>query len=460
VCLLAVTVFLLFNGCSAAGIQQIQNTFDRFNESFFQADNDGKDNSNAISPNSGASSATEEKKGKVQNFKCISDKFFSGSPVVKKTVSEPMTSVPQYNAASHKENYQNLPTRAEKDLYDEINKNICRVSNHKSADGYYPVTRITIPEKISEAESHVAISAYTCDNPQVFWIVGSYGYMSSGNKTAIQLYSAFSPSECNAKTKRLNSAAKSLFQSVPLGLNDFDREEYLFDYLIKHCTYDETAGNNSWLSYTAYGAIVDGKAVCEGYSRAMQLLAGYAGIPCTLVSGSYNGEGHMWNLIKIGGYWYHLDVTWCDTSIPIYNYYNVSDKIIQQTHSVYKAVSALPASAVQSGQFNIFHPKCSSVKDNYFRRKGIEVTSVKYSVDSAQEKVLAAKMKAGKSSIAFSIYGDYDKTVSCMTKQKPYLLDLWLASAEKASNRKIDLSNVSFVTDKHDRGLTIFIRYR
>ncbi|HCW80020.1 MAG TPA: hypothetical protein DG942_02805, partial [Ruminococcaceae bacterium] len=253
---MAVTVFLLFNGCSAAGIQQIQNTFDRFNESFFQADNDGKDNSNAISPNSGASSATEEKKGKVQNFKCISDKFFSGSPVVKKTVSEPMTSVPQYNAASHKENYQNLPTRAEKDLYDEINKNICRVSNHKSADGYYPVTRITIPEKISEAESHVAISAYTCDNPQVFWIVGSYGYMSSGNKTAIQLYSAFSPSECNAKTKRLNSAAKSLFQSVPLGLNDFDREEYLFDYLIKHCTYDETAGNNSWLSYTAYGAIV------------------------------------------------------------------------------------------------------------------------------------------------------------------------------------------------------------
>lgn len=48
--------------------------------------------------------------------------------------------------------------------------------------------------------------------------------------------------------------------------------------------------------------------VCEGYSRCFNLLLEKAGIETTLVS----AVSHAWNLVKLNGKWYHMDVTWDD----------------------------------------------------------------------------------------------------------------------------------------------------
>ncbi|WP_158577120.1 transglutaminase domain-containing protein [Roseburia sp. AM59-24XD] len=52
------------------------------------------------------------------------------------------------------------------------------------------------------------------------------------------------------------------------------------------------------------------KANCEGYSRAYAILMQKVGIPVKFVSS--NKMVHMWNEIKIGQKWYHVDVTWDD----------------------------------------------------------------------------------------------------------------------------------------------------
>lgn len=65
---------------------------------------------------------------------------------------------------------------------------------------------------------------------------------------------------------------------------------------------------------TAYGALVKGKSVCEGFARAFKSIMDEVGVPCVLVQGyAVTEEGydaHMWNYVQIDGKWYGVDPTW------------------------------------------------------------------------------------------------------------------------------------------------------
>lgn len=71
-------------------------------------------------------------------------------------------------------------------------------------------------------------------------------------------------------------------------------------------TYRKTKVNMD--SYTAYGCLVNGKAVCSGYAEAFNAVMTELRIPTQVVQNSV----HAWNKVKIGGKWYHVDVTWND----------------------------------------------------------------------------------------------------------------------------------------------------
>ena len=103
----------------------------------------------------------------------------------------------------------------------------------------------------------------------------------------------------------------------------------------------------------------------------MQLLLRLAGIPCRLVSGEADNELHMWNLVQIGGNWYHLDSTWDDSSdLSRYFYFNLTDRQIQEDHSV--STQGLP--------------DCGTEDANYFRNFAIPVTGLSgFSLDTLSE---------------------------------------------------------------------------
>lgn len=91
--------------------------------------------------------------------------------------------------------------------------------------------------------------------------------------------------------------------------------------------------------YTADGVLVKGRGVCASYARAMQKLLRTAGIPCLYVSGTGRGVvKHAWNIVKIGGQYYHLDTTWDDSvnsnkkSLLRHEYFNVTDTKMQRDH--------------------------------------------------------------------------------------------------------------------------------
>lgn len=358
-----------------------------------------------------------------------------------------------------------LTTDAQRTLYSLINSSVYQVANQKTAQGYSPTGQISIPSRLTEAQIRVTMTAYLDDHPQVFWIANVYSYGYQGNNTILQLYSVLTQSECNAAVAALNGKVQSILQAMPVGLNEFGREEYLFHAIADICTYDDAAvtDQSRWQSFTAYGALVGGTAVCEGYSRAMLLLSGYAGLQSVLIRGTGDGVAHMWNGMLIDGNWYHLDLTWSDSTKLIYNYFNVNDQTLKLTHVIAPAVSALTDAQINSSSslYNLTLPVCSSTQANYFVVKGAPVRTLDASGDDAVVAALVPMLAAKKPTLAFRIESsNYDSIVAGLLTASPYKIVTYLQKASAQAGVTLNDQKVSYVTDKADSGLNVFVTYQ
>ncbi|MDE6567188.1 MAG: transglutaminase-like domain-containing protein, partial [Lachnospiraceae bacterium] len=101
---------------------------------------------------------------------------------------------------------------------------------------------------------------------------------------------------------------KKAMKCVKAGMSPLEKALVLHDYLIANTQYLEEESKE--YRYSEWGVFLKGKANCQGYSMAYSILMQEAGIPVRCVVSEE--MLHMWNQIKIGGKWYHVDVTWDD----------------------------------------------------------------------------------------------------------------------------------------------------
>lgn len=90
------------------------------------------------------------------------------------------------------------------------------------------------------------------------------------------------------------------------GKNDFQKILEAYRYVCEHVTYDEEADHR----FTAYGALVEGKAVCQGYSLLLMRMLQELGIESDVVFGVAQDVNHMWNTAYLDGEYFLLDATW------------------------------------------------------------------------------------------------------------------------------------------------------
>lgn len=145
------------------------------------------------------------------------------------------------------------------------------------------------------------------------------------------------------------AARLALLHMLEPGMSDYEKELAIHDYLVLNTAYDEVNYKQGTVpddSYSAYGALVKGVAVCQGYANAANLLLNMAGIEAHIVTGAVGGEPHAWNKIRLEGDYYNVDVTW-DDPVPdkkgrvSYGYFNVTDDELRQDHEW--ADNGLPA---------------------------------------------------------------------------------------------------------------------
>lgn len=194
-----------------------------------------------------------------------------------------------------------------------------------------------------------ALSALIFDNPDLFWL--SFGNMgiytetsgftltevvfvsldSSNRETDFYAYDYLYEWQIDNAINRMEQERDYIYAQLDLaypdGATDYETIMFFNDYLVENVEYDLSVEDTSSEYYpngrpfvhTAYGALVNDLAVCDGYSYAMKYLLDGKGIT-NLVGAGYmiqNGQagGHMWSYVYLYGNWYGLDVTWNDPAI-------------------------------------------------------------------------------------------------------------------------------------------------
>ena len=123
--------------------------------------------------------------------------------------------------------------------------------------------------------------------------------------------------EDSARQQQALTLAKGMAAQAVDGLTeDTDKLLALHDLLVRSCVYDlptaeaVSAVDGASVPFTAYGALVNGKAVCAGYSRAFVLLCQAAGLDAIYIADTEMNHG--WNAVRLEGVTYFIDCTFDD----------------------------------------------------------------------------------------------------------------------------------------------------
>ena len=156
--------------------------------------------------------------------------------------------------------------------------------------------------------------------------------------------------------KQVFSALNSVVNQIKRTCyTDYEKELAIHDFIVTEFEYGPNDTDNiPQRAHSIVGIVTDGYGICEAYANTFQLMCQLAGIDSQLVTGEVNGVGHMWNIVKIDGDYYHVDVTNDDPYPDVkgrkrYNFFNVTDDMLSINHTWEKND----------------YPKCNATRYNY-----------------------------------------------------------------------------------------------
>ncbi len=236
--------------------------------------------------------------------------------------------------------------------------------------------------------------AFDYENPQFFWLSNGYGisYLPSGKVVSIKMKYSHTASEAAKLKPEFEAAAQKIIDKAMKEDNLFDQVKVLHDSIVEMTTYKNRG--SSYIS-EADGPLVYGIGLCEGYSKAFMYLCQSIGIDCICVAG-YAGEDHMWNMLKLDGQWYNMDVTWDD---PVggsmrYDYFCVTTTNIKADHTF-------------DNKFTV--PSATATKYSYAKVMGISEYTTAANAYNGLIKEAAANYRNGvKKTMIFVKYGIAD----------------------------------------------------
>lgn len=140
--------------------------------------------------------------------------------------------------------------------------------------------------------------------------------------------------------KDLNLSLNNILkQKISSDMGEYDKEKAIHDYMVVTYKFDTsiTVYDLEHPSQSVEGLLNYNKGICQGYAEVFDLFMKKAGIPSQMVYGEAYGEKHVWNMVKLEGEWYMVDVTW-DDPVPdrgnrvSYEYFNLTDQQLEVNH--------------------------------------------------------------------------------------------------------------------------------
>ena len=193
-----------------------------------------------------------------------------------------------------------------------------------------------------KAQDHIRGSGTTGD--YLLWQYGgisySFSYSEKGREYEYDI--TYKPNEKYSNTIWYTTAAQEKWLSdyingtmrPQLALDTkttYQKVEAIYDWITEKVRYDYSHLNSSsyLLQFTAYAAVRNRTAVCQGYANLLYRLANDAGIDCRIITGG----NHAWNIIQMNdGKYYCMDATW-DEGKNSYSYFLKGLPEFSKTHT-------------------------------------------------------------------------------------------------------------------------------
>ena len=359
--------------------------------------------------------------------------------------------------------YDNLSSDKLRELYMKIDEYA------ENAD----TSEFVIDAPLNKKQLSETVNAYKNDHPEVFWLKGDFEYIDSDDSTSLSLRYNVQPDSTdpdrlkNAKEK-FNETVDKIIDSAPKNATDYELELYVHNYLVDFCVYDKEAAAAEELvghEIDAYGALVEKKAVCEGYSRAFQLLCNRLGIDCINISGIANGTAHAWNNVKLDGEWYEVDVTWNDTDgdieFPVYYYFNLPHDKFSESHTASPLYGEISLFEYEKSEynFNVFTPECTGNKYYYYSYSCVTVDDINDSEEITN--AIAQAAKDGEKYFDFVIDDSLDYNTTADELANDGYLAQWIADANFANRYNPNINEeCKFYCSEESNVITIVFEYK
>lgn len=288
--------------------------------------------------------------------------------------------------------------------------------------------------KIDDEALSDVFTAILYDNPEIFWLKTDYKYFNYGNKVVFKPNYSYTQDEAIQHTTELNNKINEILSQANFCVTDYEKELFFHDYICKNTVYDmDTFGN---VGASVYNTLINGRAVCEGYARAMQILLDKSGIYNYLIIGDGTADGetepHMWNIVKLNNENYHLDVTWNDndeSNVPSYMYFNVTDEQISRDHS-----------NLEPSENN-----CYGTYFNYSVRNGTYAHTFYHFSQFAEPSARVLKTGRNTVELCFKNKVDYDRAINSINDNAQFFE--YVGSAVKKSGRNLKTDAVEYYSD-------------
>ncbi len=174
-----------------------------------------------------------------------------------------------------------------------------------------------------EVKAVMALIIYS--SPEYFYLQPSYKLSTTQEgivESISPTYSVASATELTAMRATYEATLDLIVADAPQNGSEFDKILYLHDYFVQNYEYD-----NSLTIRDAYTFFTQKTGVCQAYMLALIAAAERLGIESIPVTS--DAMKHAWNLVKIDGAWYHIDITWDDSrsyeTLVSYTYFLQSD---------------------------------------------------------------------------------------------------------------------------------------
>ena len=233
--------------------------------------------------------------------------------------------------------------------------------------------------RIESAELYDVFFRLRLDHPEIFWMTGyKYKYYQDSLNLIFVPEYLFDKNKIREHQKAMTARVEKLARAAK-DLSEWAKEKYIHDFICENVTYDKL---KKAYSHEIIGPLGHGVGVCEGIAKSVKVLCDALGIWCMIaVCGNNPEKGikyrHTWNIVKIGGTYYHLDATFDNTlgkhsaagQEIRYDYFNLDDKKIFRDHEPLIA----PAPACTNGDhFYYREKKLSFTKDEDVYKRSLQ----------------------------------------------------------------------------------------